>query len=522
MPMFRQFVPSAIRPWIYLFIAFTFQLSGGVYLGSLSHIIGGTALMREDILMCLFSNLAGMAVYFPLLFRMKFRFTNKTLLTCAASGVLLCNLAAPHITVLPLLWAVCFIGGMCKIQGTFECMSNIQLWMTPTRDFTVFFPWLHIVILSSMSLSDIITTYIAYYYNWEMMHLFIVGLMLIVLIIQTACVRHTRIMRKFPLYGIDWTGALLWSALLLQIAYLFNYGDYLDWWNSKTLQILTAMIIVTTIFNVWRMMTIRHPYIDPKIWSYRNYLPLLALIALVEASLATEHVLEELFYEEVMHYGDLVTLTPEWITLIGAVSGCLFSYWWMHMRRYNYLRLLTLGVAVLSLYQIGFYLTISSEIHISQLFLPIFCRGFAYAVLSATFMVCLEEIMTFQHFFQSLGVFNMVHMVVGGVVGSALYARGLSYYIPDNMARYGAAVDNSSFSAAPFDLGHYIEPFVQQMMQVSVKQIYGWVAYATITLLLLFLLYDMPVRQRLKTMPSWKTVAKEVRQGFRRFVTRSN
>ena len=151
MPMFKSFVPERIRPWIYVFIAFTFQFSGGLYLGTLNQMMGETTLMREDLLMCLYANLAGMAIYFPLLFRMKFRFTNKTLLCGAATGVLLCNLVAPHITFLPLLWLVCFIEGMCKIQGTFECMSNIQLWMSPTRDFTVFFPMLHIVILAVCS-----------------------------------------------------------------------------------------------------------------------------------------------------------------------------------------------------------------------------------------------------------------------------------------------------------------------------------------------------------------------------------
>ena len=102
---------------MYVFIAFTFQFSGGLYLGTLNQMMGETALMREDLLMCLYANLAGMAIYFPLLFRMKFRFTNKTLLCAAATGVLLCNLLAPHITFLPLLWLVCFIEGMCKIQA---------------------------------------------------------------------------------------------------------------------------------------------------------------------------------------------------------------------------------------------------------------------------------------------------------------------------------------------------------------------------------------------------------------------
>src|SRR5574344_2626419 len=150
-----------------------FQFSGGVYMGSLSQMMGTMDMMMEDVLMCLFCNLAGMAIYFPMLLHMKFRFTNKTLLTAAATGILICNLAVPHITFKPLLWLVCFISGIFKIQGTFECMSNIQLWITPKRDFTVFFPVLHIIILGCIELSDLLTVYLTYYFSWEAMHRFV-------------------------------------------------------------------------------------------------------------------------------------------------------------------------------------------------------------------------------------------------------------------------------------------------------------------------------------------------------------
>ena len=66
MPMFRSFVPERMRPWMYVFLAVTFQFSGGLYLGTLNQMMGETTLMREDLLMCLYANLAGMAIYFPL------------------------------------------------------------------------------------------------------------------------------------------------------------------------------------------------------------------------------------------------------------------------------------------------------------------------------------------------------------------------------------------------------------------------------------------------------------------------
>ena len=55
-----------------------------------------------------------------------------------------------------------------------------------------------------------------------------------------------------------------------------------------------------------------------------------------------------------------------------------------------------------------------------------------------------------------------------------------------------------------------METFVAQMMEVSIKQIYGWVAYACILLFLLLLLYDAPIRRELKQMPFWRSVRKEV------------
>ena len=62
MPMVKDFVPKAVRPWLYVVMALCFQVSAARYLGALNEIIGATAQMREDVLMCLYCNLAGMAL----------------------------------------------------------------------------------------------------------------------------------------------------------------------------------------------------------------------------------------------------------------------------------------------------------------------------------------------------------------------------------------------------------------------------------------------------------------------------
>ena len=367
--------------------------------------------------------------------------------------------------------------------------------MSPTRDFTVFFPMLHIIILGSMQLSDLLATYLMYYYHWDYMQLFICGIMMVDLLILTVCTRHFRMFKKFPLFGM----AILWAALALEITFVFNYGDYYDWWNSPVIRMVSISAAVTFLFCLGRMFSIRHPYLEPKMWTYRYLAPILVLVALVEMLLATEHVLEETFLEGVMHYGTMTGVQLDWPVLAGCLTGCLFSYWWMHVKHFNYLRLIIIGLAGVICYLLGYYFTVSSDIHIS-------------AVLSVTFLTCAEEIMSFQHFFQSLAVFQMLHMVMGGVIGAAIYTRGLKYYIPDNMARYGAAIDN--VAANGMSIPHFMDAFMSQMTEISIKQMYGWAVYACIFLFLLFLLYDAPIRRELKQIPSWQKIRKMVAQSF--------
>jgi DHA2 family multidrug resistance protein len=512
MPMYRKFVPEAIRPWFYVLFAIAFQLTGGVYLGSLDELIGSRSVMREDVTMCLYANLTGMAIYFPLLFRMKFRFTNKTLLLTSSIVLAVCNIATMYVRDLPTLWAVCFIAGCFKLQGTFECISNIQLWITPKRDFRVFFPVLHLFILGSIQLSSILATYISYYYHWTFMHLFIAGLMLTVALMVMIMTKHVRIMRKFPLYGVDWLGALLWALLFLEITFFFNYGDWYDWWNSLVMRWLAVVAVVTLVGCVHRMLHIRHPFYSPQMWKYKYLFSILLLITVVEAIMATEHVLEEIFYADGLKYSELTTTVFDWCMLAGVLVGCLFSLLWLKVWQQSYLRLIAIGFFFLICYLTAYYFLISPDINMEKLYLPTFCKGFGYAILALTIMFCLEEQMTFEHFFQGLSVFNMLHMMVGGVIGSAIYATNLRHLMTDNIGRYSSYIDDVTFSRAPFDLGRYMDGFIDKMLMISVKQIYGIVSYTCIVVLFVILLYDMPrVRRTFKSIPGWKTVGKQVR-----------
>lgn len=230
MPMMKGWVPRHVQPWLYVLTALCFQFSGGIYLGALDGIRGTTNFMIEDILFLLYATLAGMAVYFPMLFRMKFRFTNKQLLCGSAIVLAICNVLTMHCQSMHVLMIVCFIAGMAKIQGTFECMSNIQLWITPRRDFAVFFPVLHIILLTAIEGSGWLAAWFGHHFTWQMMHVFTIGTMSFVLLTQAIfCRPFCPMPQRLSLKGIDFQGALLICGLMLVVSYIVVYGDYFMW-----------------------------------------------------------------------------------------------------------------------------------------------------------------------------------------------------------------------------------------------------------------------------------------------------
>ena len=110
---------------------------------------------------------------------------------------------------------------------------------------------------------------------------------------------------------------------------------------------------------------------------------------------------------------------------------------------------------------------------------------------------------------ESVAGYATVRMVVGGVTGSVIYTEALQYLTADNTARYGAAIDSVAMPGGTGAVARMMAEFVPRTLEVGLKQIYGWCTYACLALLLLFLLYDAPMRRELKKMPGWRRLRRE-------------
>ena len=513
MPMMKGWVPRCIQPWMYVLTAFCFQFSGGMYLGALDGIRGTTNFMIEDVLFLLYATLAGMAVYFPLLFRMKFRFTNQQLLCCSAIVLGVCNIITMHCQSMPVLAVVCFIAGMAKIQGTFECMSNIQLWITPKRDFAAFFPVLHIILLTAIEGSGWLAAWFGHHFTWQMMHVFTVGTMSFVLITQIICCRPFCPMpRRLSLKGIDFQGALLICAFMLVLSYIAVYGDYFMWLDSLRIRLATGVSFVIFAFMLYRLHYYRYPYVELSLFTHRNVVLILVVTFFAELAFGAEHTMEEILYSEVISLEELTKETQYMWALLGMYTGILLDLYWHKVRKWKIWKLFGIAFISIAFYGMLMYFTLDINANIEQYRLAIFLRGFAYAILSPALMWALNEsVPSLEQFFMSLFIFNVLHMYLAGAAGYGIYSTIFSHFMNENMMSYGQQLTLTHLDMAHFNLGEFIgNDFLHSMMMVTIKQVYGYVIWFALALAAIFLLCDIPaVRTNIRKVPRWPVYAIE-------------
>ena len=513
MPMMKGWVPRRIQPWLYVLTAFCFQFGGGIYLGASEGIRGVSDFMIEDMLFLMYATLAGMAVYFPMLFRMKFRFTNRQLLCGSAVILAACNVLTMRCQSMPVLMAVCFIAGMAKIQGTFECMSNIQLWITPRRDFAVFFPVLHVILLTAIEGSGWLAAWFAHHFTWQMMHVFTIGTMMFVLLTQAICCRPFCPMpQRLSLKGIDFQGALLISALMLVVSYIMVYGDHFMWFDTLRMRILLGVALVLLGVVLYRLRYYRYPYVELSLFKHRNIVPVLIVTLFAELAFGAEHTMEEILYSEVVRLEELTRESQYMWALPGMYLGILFDLYWLKVRKWKVWKLFGIAFICIAFYGMLMYFTLDINVNIEQYRLAVFLRGFAYAILAPTLMWALDEsVPSLEQFFMGLFVFNIIHMYLAGAAGYGIYTTVFSHFMSDNMMEYGRRITLTQLDMSHFDLGEYLSrDYLHSMMMVAMKQVYGYVIWFALAIASVFLLCDIPaVRTNIRKVPLWPVYAIE-------------
>ena len=514
-PDVPDFVPRRLKPWIFIFFVLIIQFSGGVYLAAASDMVGTTALMQEDILMAGYASLIGMAINFAVMFRIKFRFSNRTQLLAACIVLIAANFICASTDSVPVLVITCFVAGWFRMQATFACNSTIQLWLTPVRDMAIFFCYVYIVVDSVIQLSGIATIYTAFFSQWEYMQWIMSGLLALMMILVLILVKPVRTPMFIPLLGIDWIGAGLWAVFMTGFTFICVYGNFYNWWDSAEIRVAALVTVIALGINLYRASFLHHPYISFMAMKNRNVVRATVIYTVFFTLLATEHVFEHTYAAQVLGFDETNLIDLNWYVFAGIVTGCGFTYFTFALRKWRYKTMTAIGFALAIVYLAYFYFFLDYGVEKEMLFMPLFFRGAAAVIISIIFLTSIVQSgLPFQVFPQALTINGFTGAVMSATFGPAVVGEFLRHVMAKNASLIGSVMTASNPDAIRVPVGELYGMVQLQALVVSMKEIYGWLLMVALVALLVILVSYAPLRPW-AIFPKWKTIRRTIRRMVR-------
>ena len=490
------------------------QFSGGVYLAAASDMVGTTALMQEDILMAGYASLIGLAINFAVMFRIKFRFSNRAQLLASGAVLIAANLICAHTQSPAVLVATCFVAGWFRMQATLACNSTIQLWLTPTRDMAVFFCYVYLIVDSVIQLCGIATVYTAFNLEWVYMHRLMIGMLTLMMIMVLILVRPVRGPMFIPLLGIDWIGAVLWAGFMMCFTFICVYGNFYDWWDAAEIRQATVLGVLCLGINLWRATFLHHPYISFLAMRNRNVIRATVIYLVFFTLMATEHVFEHSYAAEILGFDETNLIDLNWYVFAGILAGCGFTYVTFALRKWRYKTMTAIAFALAAIYLAYFYFLIDYGVEKEMLFVPLFVRGAASVIISIVYLTSIVQSgLSFQVFPQALTINGFTGAVMGATFGPAVIGEFLRHTLAKNASLLGAPLTDFNSDVAAMPLGHLYGLVMKQALVVSMKEIYGWLLIAAVVSIVIIALSYGPVRPH-AIFHKWRTIRKGIRPRF--------
>jgi hypothetical protein len=422
--MFNDGVPHVVRFWSVIVMAIFYQFAAGVYLASLTQMVGELSCLSEDVTMGGYCTLIGLNLIFPIMFKWKFTLYTRQLFFISSVAIILCSIASMFVTTPWVFWIICLVAGYFKMMGMFGCMSTIQLNITPTRNFAVFFPVIYVLVCGSIQLSGLVTAYVSYFYSWRVMNLVVMFMMLILDFWVYFYMKHDH--RAGPpdtLKGIDWIGHLLWIIVSVIGTWIFTFGEHYDWWESKEIWSATGLFFFFLAVTIVHSKRLEHPFISLHAFGYSATYRLAIVVFGITVLSGGAHVLQPTYLSAILHYDALNIISLNYPELVGVIMGAILAYFVLVRWNWSVKAYLFLAFGMMTYYLLSMYYMCDTETDKETMYLAFFALGVSEVMMESIATYYLSQSIPWPHFFMNISIIGFIRCGVGSAAGAAIVHR---------------------------------------------------------------------------------------------------
>ena len=184
---------------------------------------------------------------------------------------------------------------------------------------------------------------------------------------------RVHVLRKVPLYKIDWMSFVLFSTMLVLIAYVLVYGQEDDWLDARGIRISILTILFLFVTSVARQKTLKRPAVDLRVFKSRNFsigIVFLVVLYIIRGAFS----LTSTYFINVLGMDSLHANEIMLFNIAGVIAGSMLAI--RFLTHQKHLRLLWItGFTLLFTFFIWMCLLFASEAGTDNFYLPLFLQG---------------------------------------------------------------------------------------------------------------------------------------------------
>lgn len=237
---------------------------------------------------------------------------------------ILTNFICYHTNDIYILFPIRFIQGML-----FSCTVNLSLSLMFTRlrserarevSFSVFFG----LLICAIPFNNFVTADLIDSFNFNIVYKGALFSYLPCLVLLLLTMNNVRLNVRFPLYKLDWQSFSLYSTILCLFGYIMIYGQEYYWLEDIRIRYSVIAIIGLGVLTLLRQKAMKHPYIDLRIFNFRNFkVGLLVLFVMYICRFASG--ITNSFFTTVLHFDPMHVSYINLFNLAGLITGVIIA-----------------------------------------------------------------------------------------------------------------------------------------------------------------------------------------------------
>jgi DHA2 family multidrug resistance protein len=376
--LFYKWVPVWVKlPVLFIFF-FVVLSANGVYLGNSTDMYSGLGVYPEPFTEAYNAVYIGMGLGLLIEWRLKTRFTSKTLLIWGFSVMLLVNLINMYTENTALMVVACLVLGFTKMSALIEVYIIWLVIWSKKFDTSRLYPFVYITALGGIYFITWLTAQLANTYNWRYAYICMIVLILVCLLLALVFVENNKLRRPVPLYQMDVLGLLSLLSFLLLLNYVVVYGRVENWWESDNIKAATYLMPVTFLAFLLRQLLVKRPLIAFKNYKKTSFLKGLLFFFLLGIFLPSS--IQGTFTAGVLDFESIRNGELNLYLIPGVAAGAVLCYLWYYYKR-NSEVLLFIGFAAYVAYYIILYLNLATGLGMEDFWTMSILKGFGTVIL---------------------------------------------------------------------------------------------------------------------------------------------